>query len=403
MSHKPANQCKTFETEPGVSAVASFDSEPGVVFSDVGAASESGVFVLPDSRPGVVRPLADPGSLPKVASWDSEPGVGSVQSSHEFLQATDNGILGLGTPASESCMFPEIFKGYGFTPAMVPELSVTSGPSTYYQAAAQATSSLSIGSFSLDINNIDSMPPAFTQSGTIDPTILNPPPVRKNKMHPGKFNTAKYNSSQISASLLTNFFLEICAVGIGIMRIRMEQRSSSMHILTIHLRMNARCVMHGFQTLPDITWPSRSRDMKLQAKRLQENNSCVPLSLSFISSLFSEHVTFRFWVWAILHHVHIFFNLHLAAWNYIHVPLLSPIVVHFQRLKFHNSIWVTLRVHLLPKFLSYSTYVSSMYHILLQNIVILQSILTWISNKALQRKKNGLCEARLEITKHINC
>jgi len=68
----------------------------------------SGVFVLPDSRPGIIRPLADPGSLLQVASWDLEPGIGSVQSSHKFLQATDNGILGLSIPVSESYLFSEI-------------------------------------------------------------------------------------------------------------------------------------------------------------------------------------------------------------------------------------------------------------------------------------------------------
>jgi len=144
-----------------------------------------------------------------VASWDSEPGFRSVQSSHDFLQATDDGILGLGTSASGSSTYPGFFEGYGtygFAPAMVPELSVTSGPFTYYQAAMQGTSSLSIGSFSLDINNVDSMIPESTQPGSINPTILNPPPVRKNKMRPGKFNTAKYDSSQISASLLTTSF-----------------------------------------------------------------------------------------------------------------------------------------------------------------------------------------------------
>ena len=136
-----------------------------------------------------------------MASWNSEPGVGSVQSSHDFLQATDNEILGLGTSGLST--FPGFFEGYGFRPAMVPELPVTSGPLTYYQAATQGTSSLSIGSFSLDINKVDSKIPESTQPGSIDPAILNPPPVQ---MHPGKSNTAKYDSSQISASLLTTSF-----------------------------------------------------------------------------------------------------------------------------------------------------------------------------------------------------
>jgi len=177
-----------------------------------------------------------------MASLDSEPGtsrVGSVQS--EFIQATDD----LGIPMSES--FPNLFKGYCFTPALVPELSVTSGPLTYYQAA---THGMSIGSFSLDMNSLTT---ASIQSGSIDPAILNPPAVRTNKMRPGKSNTARYDSFQTSRSLLTKVFLGICAVRIGATRIHLERRSSSINILTIYLQVNAMCVTHGFQSLPDIT------------------------------------------------------------------------------------------------------------------------------------------------------
>lgn len=183
-----------------------------------------------------------------MASLDSEPGalrVGSFQS--EFIQATDNGNPGPGIPVSESSTFPDFLKSYCFTPALVPELSVTSGPLTYYQAATHGTN---IGPFSLDTNSLTT---ASIQSGSIDPAILNPPAVRTNKMCPGKFNTPRYDSFQISRSLLTNIFLGICAVGIGATRIRLERKSSSVNILTIYLRVNAMCVTHGFQSLPDIT------------------------------------------------------------------------------------------------------------------------------------------------------